>query len=110
MMDVKVRILRDPESPEWWLAKFEYGGRSWCTQGAIVDEARYMAADLLTIAGVDEDALITFTYNDRETLKALLARPVTPSLLSEEDAAAELLEEDDGGDVDYELLAAVLAS
>ncbi|MBV8298611.1 MAG: hypothetical protein JO083_03495 [Candidatus Eremiobacteraeota bacterium] len=101
-----MRILRDPEDPEeGWLAKFEYGGRSWCTQGAVVDEARYMAADLLTIAGVEEDALITFAYNDRESLKSLLAHPVTPSLLTEEEAEAELLEDD--GDFDQEMLAAL---
>jgi hypothetical protein len=106
MKTVTVRILRDPESPAWWLAKFRYGGRSWCTQGAVVDEARYMAADLLTIAGVPHDAMVTFTYNDRESLTSLLAHPVTPSLLSEQEAAAQLLEDEDG-DVDEELLAAM---
>ncbi|HEV3087438.1 MAG TPA: hypothetical protein VGX96_09465 [Candidatus Elarobacter sp.] len=69
-----------------------------------------MAADLLTIAGVDADAMVTFAYNDRESLASLLAHPVTPSLLSEEEAEAELAEEDDGGDVDQELLAKLLAS
>ena len=107
MTNIKVRILRDPEDPkEGWLAKFEYGGRSWCTQGAVVDEARYMAADLLTIAGVEDDALVTFAYNDRESLKSLLAHPVMPSRLSEEEAAAHLLE-DDGEDLDEELLVAL---
>ncbi|MBV8368492.1 MAG: hypothetical protein JO036_06100 [Candidatus Eremiobacteraeota bacterium] len=106
MKTVTVRIVRDPESPAWWLAQFKLNGRSWCTQGAIVDEARYMAADLLKLAGASDDVVVNFAYDDRESLASLLAHPVTPSLLSEEEAAAQLAEEGDD-DLDQELLAAL---
>jgi hypothetical protein len=83
MKFVTVKIQRDRESPDWWLARFRFGGRSYCTQGAVVDEARYMAADLLKMQGADEDTVVTFAYDDRESLPSLLARPVTPSLISD---------------------------
>jgi hypothetical protein len=83
MTAVTVTILRDPESAEWWLASFTFGDRSYTTQGAIIDEARYMAADLLRLAGADVDTEVTFLLDDRETIASLLARPVTPSLITE---------------------------
>jgi len=84
--EVTVTILRDPESPAWWLANFTWAGESYTTQGAIVDEARYMAADLLKLLGADEHTEAAFLLNDRATLSAVLAHPVTPSL--EPEAAA----------------------
>jgi hypothetical protein len=84
---VTVTILRDPESPEWWLANFTLDGRPYTTQGAIVDEARYMAADLLKLLGAEEDTEITFVLDDCAPLASVLARPVTPSLLTAESEA-----------------------
>jgi hypothetical protein len=83
MNAVTVTILRDPESPRWWLAKFTLGDQSYTTQGAIVDDARYMAADLLTLLGAGADTDVMYVLDDHETLAEVLARPVTPSLLSE---------------------------
>ena len=85
MSTVTVTIVRDAESPEWWLAHFTFRGASYTTQGAIVDEARFMAADLLQLLGAGGDCLIDFVLHDRETLSAVLARPVTPSLIAEEE-------------------------
>jgi hypothetical protein len=83
MSAVSVRILRDPESPDWWLANFTFGDRSYTTQGTIIEEARYMAADLLRLAGADADTAVTFTLDDTETLSSVLVHPVTPSLIGE---------------------------
>jgi len=80
---VTVTIHRDPESPEWWLADFAFDGRSHTTQGAVVDEARYMAADLLTLIGAAAETEVTFVLDDHATLASVLAHPVTPSLLSD---------------------------
>jgi hypothetical protein len=85
MSTVTVTVVRDAESPEWWLAHFTFRGESYTTQGAIVDEARFMAADLLRLLGAGDDCLIEFVLQDRETLSAVLARPVTPSLIAEEE-------------------------
>jgi len=87
MNTVTVTLLRDPETSGWWLANFTLGDRSYTTQGAILDEARYMAADLLKLVGADADAEVTFELDDRETLSSLLARPVTPSLFAEPDTS-----------------------
>ncbi len=81
--EVTVTILRDQESPEWWLASFTWADQSYTTQGAIVDEARYMAADLLKLLGADEHTEAVFVLDDRATLSAVLAHPVTPSLAAE---------------------------
>ena len=94
MSTVTVTIVRDPESPEWWLAHFAFRRESHTTQGAIVDEARFMAADLLRLLGADDDTVIEFVLDDRDTVSAVLARPVTPSLIADGDgrepfAAAE---------------------
>ena len=89
MNAVTVTILRDPESPEWWLGNFAWGDRSYTTQGAVVDEARYMAADLLKLLGADDQTEVTFVLDDRAALSAVLAHPVTPSLITEA-AGAEL--------------------
>jgi hypothetical protein len=59
------------------------GDQSYTTQGAIVDEARYMAADLLNLLGADEHTEAAFLLDDRATLSAVLAHPVTPSLVAE---------------------------
>ena len=83
MNAVTVTILRDPESPPWWLANFTFGDQSYTTQGATVDEARYMAADLLTLMGAGADTDVMFVLDDHETLASVLARPVTPSLIAE---------------------------
>ncbi|MDP9107230.1 MAG: hypothetical protein M3N49_15030 [Candidatus Eremiobacteraeota bacterium] len=83
MNEVTVTILRDPESPEWWLANFTWADQSYTTQGAIVDEARYMAADLLTLLGADAHTEAAFVLDDRAALSAVLAHPVTPSLVAE---------------------------
>ena len=83
MNEVTVTILRDPESPGWWLANFTWADQSYTTQGAIVDEARYMAADLLKLLGADEHTEVAFVLDDRATLSAVLAHPVTPSLIAE---------------------------
>ena len=80
MNEVTVTILRDPESPDWWLANFTWADRSYTTQGAIVDEARYMAADLLKLLGADDHTEAAFLLDDRATLSSVLAYPVTPSL------------------------------
>jgi hypothetical protein len=77
MSTVTVTIVRDAESPEWWLAHFTFCGESYTTQGAIVDEARFMAADLLRLLGAGDDSLIEFALDDRETLSAVLARPAS---------------------------------
>jgi hypothetical protein len=95
MKSVTVKILRDPEDRNFWLARFRFGGRSFCTQGAIVDEARYMAADLLKLMGAAEGTTVTFAYDDRESLSSLLAHPVAPSLLSDEEAEADLAAAED---------------
>jgi hypothetical protein len=81
--EVTVTITRDPESPDWWLASFTWADQSYTTQGTVVDEARYMAADLLKLLGADEHTEATFMLNDGATLSAVLARPVTPSLVDE---------------------------
>jgi hypothetical protein len=81
--EVTVTILRDPESPDWWLANFTWADQSYTTQGAIVDEARYMAADLLKLLGADDHTEAAFVLDDRATLSAVLAHPVTPSLVAE---------------------------
>jgi hypothetical protein len=81
--EVTVTVLRDPESPEWWLANFTWADQSYTTQGAIVDEARYMAADLLKLLGADDHTEVVYVMNDRATLSAVLAHPVTPSLVAE---------------------------
>jgi hypothetical protein len=89
--EVTVTILRDPESPNWWLANFTWADQSYTTQGSVVDEARYMAADLLKLLGADEHTEATFLLNDGVTLSEVLAHPVTPSLIDEAtgaDAAA----------------------
>ena len=78
--EVTVTILRDPESPDWWLANFTWADQSYTTQGRVVDEARYMAADLLKLLGADEHTEATFMLNDGASLAAVLAHPVTPSL------------------------------
>ena len=83
MNEVTVTIRRDPESPDWWLANFTWGDQSYTTQGTVVDEARYMAADLLKLLGADEHTDATFVLSDCATLSAVLARPVTPSLVDE---------------------------
>lgn len=82
---VSVTILRDPESPEWWLANFTFDGRSYTTQGAIVDEARYMAADLLQVIGAGPETEMEFVLEDRQLLSSVLANPVTPSLITAPD-------------------------
>jgi hypothetical protein len=82
MSTVTVTIARDAESPAWWLAQFTFRGESYTTQGAIVDEARFMAADLLQLLGAGGDCLIDFVLDDCETLSAVLARPAS------QDAAA----------------------
>jgi hypothetical protein len=81
--EVTVTILRDPESPDWWLAKFTWADQSYTTQGAVVDEARYMAADLLKLLGADEHTEAAFVLDDRVTLSSVLAHPVTPSLAAD---------------------------
>ena len=83
MNEVTVTILRDPESPDWWLANFTWADQSYTTQGAVVDEARYMAADLLKLLGADEHTEARYVLDDRATLSAVLAHPVTPSLVAE---------------------------
>jgi hypothetical protein len=80
---VTVTILRDPESPDWWLASFTSGDRSYTTQGAVVDEARYMAADLLKLLGADDATEVTFVLDDHASLTSVLAHPVTPSLVAD---------------------------
>jgi hypothetical protein len=74
--EVTVTILRDPESPDWWLANFTWADQSFTTQGTVVDEARYMAADLLKLLGADEHTEATFVLNDCAALSAVLAHPV----------------------------------
>ena len=86
MSTVTVTLVRDRESPEWWLAHFALRGESYTTQGAVVDEARYMAADLLRLLGAEDETLIEFILDDRETVSAVLARPVIPSLAAGEGA------------------------
>ena len=83
MNAVTVTILRDPESPEWWLANFAWGDKSYTTQGAVVDEARYMAADLLKLLGADEQTEVAFLLDNHATLAVVLAHPVTPSLVTD---------------------------
>lgn len=83
MSTVTVTIARDPEAPEWWLAHFAFRGESYTTQGAIVDEARFMAADLVKLLGAADDTVIDFVLDARETVSAVLARRVTPSLLAD---------------------------
>ncbi|HEV2738206.1 MAG TPA: hypothetical protein VGU66_06455 [Candidatus Elarobacter sp.] len=83
MSEVTVTILRDPESPDWWLANFTWADRAYTTQGAVVDEARYMAADLLKLLGADEHTEAMYVLDDRATLSAVLAHPFTPSLVAE---------------------------
>jgi hypothetical protein len=75
MSAVTVTIVRDPEAPEWWLAQFDFDGESYTTQGAIVDEARFMAADFLKLLGAADDTVVDFVLDARETVSALLARP-----------------------------------
>jgi hypothetical protein len=81
--EVTVTILRDPESADWWLATFTWADQSYTTQGAVVDEARYMAADLLKLLGADDHTDVTFVLDDRASLSAVLAHPVTPSLIAQ---------------------------
>jgi hypothetical protein len=85
--EVTVTIMRDPESAGWWLANFTWANQSFTTQGRVVDEARYMAADLLKLLGADEHTEATFVLNDGATLSEVLAHPVTPSLVEKETGA-----------------------
>jgi hypothetical protein len=80
MSSVTVTIVRDPESRDWWLAHFTFGGESHTTQGALVDEARYMAADLLRLLGAADGTLVEYVLDDRDEIASVLSRPVTPSL------------------------------
>jgi hypothetical protein len=82
MNAVTVTLLRDPESPGWWLANFTLGDRDLTTQGATVDEARYMAADLLRLMDADARTEVTFALDDHESLASLLAHPITPSQIA----------------------------
>ncbi len=83
MNEVTVTISRDPESPDWWLANFTWADQSYTTQGTVVDEARYMAADLLKLLGAGEHTEATFVLSDAATLSAVLAHPVTPSIVED---------------------------
>jgi hypothetical protein len=74
MNAVNVSIHRDPETPgRWWLSTFTFGGRHHTTQGRTVAEARYMAADLASLAGAGDDTTLTFDRGEPATVGALLA-------------------------------------
>ena len=79
MNSIRVTILRDAEDPaqHWWLARVAFNGRPYVTQGESVEEARFMAADLLATLGAGDDTVIAFDVADEATVGGLLGRPVT---------------------------------
>jgi|GEM_PF-4150480 len=79
MNSVQVTILRDAEDPEhhWWLAQVAFNGRPYVTQGETVEDARFMAADLLATLGATDDTVIAFDVADEATVGGLLGRPAT---------------------------------
>jgi hypothetical protein len=78
MNPVRVRILHDVEDAQqkWWLAHVAFNGQPHVTQGKTVDEARFMAADLLAVLGAPDETVIVFDVADEATVGGLLGRPV----------------------------------
>ncbi len=71
MTTVTIDIARDPEAPEFWLASFVFAERDYVTQGYTIEEARFMAGDLLRQEGVPGDATVRFHIFDEARLAAL---------------------------------------
>ncbi|HZO95689.1 MAG TPA: hypothetical protein VFB22_18210 [Candidatus Baltobacteraceae bacterium] len=95
MSNVNVSIQRDPETPgRWWLSRFTFRERRYTTQGRTVNEARYMAADLASLAGADDETTLTFDRGEAATIGALLRgrlrsrEPSEPSPFQEPSAVA----------------------
>ncbi len=77
MTTVTVDIARDPEAPEFWLASFVFAGRDYVTQGYTIEEARFMAGDLLRQKGAQDDTTVHFDMHDEAPL-ATLPRAYAP--------------------------------
>jgi hypothetical protein len=77
MTVVNVEIGRDPECLQFFLAVVRFDDEEHATQGYSVDEARFMAADLLRTLDVPEEALVRFVIRDEAPL-ATLPRAYTP--------------------------------
>ena len=71
MTVANVEIARDPEAPEFFLAIVRFGDEEHGTQGSSVDEARFMAADLLRTCDVPEETTVQFVIRDEARLAAL---------------------------------------
>jgi len=66
-----VTIARDPEAPEMgFLVQARYGGEEYATQGESVEDARFMAIDLLRTWDVPTGTIVRFTIHDETTLTA----------------------------------------
>lgn len=66
-----VTIARDPESPETgYLVLARYRGEKYATQGDSLEDARFMAIDLLRTCDVPTGTLVRFTIHDETTLTA----------------------------------------
>jgi hypothetical protein len=79
MTTVTVDIARDPEAPEFWLASFVFAGQDYVTQGYTIEEARFMAGDLLRQEGAPDDAIVRFPIHDEAPLAALPREYVPPA-------------------------------
>jgi ADP-ribose pyrophosphatase YjhB (NUDIX family) len=72
MTVANVKIARDPEAPESsFLAIVRFDGEEHATQGDTVDEARFMAADLLRTLDVPEETTVRFVVRDEAPLSEL---------------------------------------
>jgi hypothetical protein len=79
MTTITVDIVRDPEAPEFWLASFVFAGRDYVTQGYTIEEARFMAGDLLREEGArDDETAVRFDIHDEVPLSTL-PHEFTPS-------------------------------
>lgn len=71
MTVANVEIARDPESPRFFLAVVRFDDEEHATQGSSVDEARFMAADLLRTLEVPEQTIVRFVIHEEAPLSAL---------------------------------------
>lgn len=68
-----VRIYRDPESPDSFIAKIVEGpAAGYVTQGETIAEAQYMAADLLKTMDAPDDTVIEFSITETQPMAVLL--------------------------------------
>jgi hypothetical protein len=73
MTRATVRIYRDPESPDSFIAEVIDGpATGYVTQGETIAEAQYMAADLLKTMDAPEDTVIDFSITETQPMTTLL--------------------------------------